>query len=165
MKLVVWVLSLNFLHVFTLFVIDIHKNMLISLFPTPFGHFQFLGSAGQNPKLILTLCHMCFRVWSSDIYLYVCKTKWKWMYVWQLCPINVRTHLNHAFPLIPACFLLVYDISTFKTLVLDPTPSTTFLSKAPLSLVFCALFPWCVIVGSGNKTNPLHPILDHKSLS
>ena len=31
--------------------------MLISLFPTPFGHFQFLGSAGQNPKLILTLCH------------------------------------------------------------------------------------------------------------
>ena len=56
MKLVVWVLSLNFLHVFTLFVIDIHKNMLISLFPTPFGHFQFLGSAGQIPKLILTLC-------------------------------------------------------------------------------------------------------------
>ena len=32
--------------------------MLISLFPTPFGHFQFLGSAGQNPNLILTLCHM-----------------------------------------------------------------------------------------------------------
>ena len=30
--------------------------MLISLFPTPFGHFQFLGSAGQDPKLILTLC-------------------------------------------------------------------------------------------------------------
>ena len=30
--------------------------MLISLFPTPFGHFQFLGSAGQIPKLILTLC-------------------------------------------------------------------------------------------------------------
>ena len=43
---------MNFLHVFTLFVIDIHKIMLISLFPTPFGHFQFLGSAGQNPKLI-----------------------------------------------------------------------------------------------------------------
>ena len=31
--------------------------MLISLFPTPSGHFQFLGSAGQNPNLILTLCH------------------------------------------------------------------------------------------------------------
>ena len=28
-----------------------------SLFPTPFGHFQFLGSAGQIPKLIQTLCH------------------------------------------------------------------------------------------------------------
>ena len=27
--------------------------MLISLFPTP---LQFLGSAGQNPKLILKLC-------------------------------------------------------------------------------------------------------------
>ena len=49
---------MNFLHVFTLFVIDIHQIMLISLFPTPFGHFQFLGSAGQNPKLILKLCHM-----------------------------------------------------------------------------------------------------------
>ena len=58
MKVGVWVLSLNFLHVFTLCVIDIHKNMLISLFPTSFGHFQFLGSAGQNPKLILTLCHV-----------------------------------------------------------------------------------------------------------
>ena len=31
--------------------------MLISLFPTPFGHFQFLGSARQNPKLIPTLRH------------------------------------------------------------------------------------------------------------
>ena len=30
--------------------------MLILLFPTPFAHFQFLGSAGRNPKLILTLC-------------------------------------------------------------------------------------------------------------
>ena len=30
--------------------------MLIKLFPTPFGHFQFLGSARQNPNLILTLC-------------------------------------------------------------------------------------------------------------
>ena len=29
----------------------------VSLFTTPFGHFQFQGSAGQNPKLILTLCH------------------------------------------------------------------------------------------------------------
>ena len=30
--------------------------MLISLFPTPFGHFQFLEpDAGQSPKLILTL--------------------------------------------------------------------------------------------------------------
>ena len=70
MKLVVWALSLNFLHVFTLFVIDIHKIMLISLFPTPFGHFQFLGSAGQNPNLILTLCLNVlghFFIWSIDI--------------------------------------------------------------------------------------------------
>ena len=56
LNLAVRALSLNFLHVFTLFVIDIHQIMLISLFPTPFGHFQFLGSAGRNPKLILTLC-------------------------------------------------------------------------------------------------------------
>ena len=52
---------MNFLHVFTLFVIDIHQIMLILLFPTPFGHFQFLGSAGRNPKLILTLCLMQLR--------------------------------------------------------------------------------------------------------
>ena len=57
-NLAVWALSLNFLHVLTSFVIDIHQIMLISLFPTPFGHFQFLGSAGRNPKLILTLCHI-----------------------------------------------------------------------------------------------------------
>ena len=46
---------MNFLHDFTLFVVDIHQIML-SLFPTPFDHFH--GSAGLVPKLILTLRHM-----------------------------------------------------------------------------------------------------------
>ena len=58
---------MNFLHVFTLFVIDIHKNMLISLFPTLFGHFQFLGSAGQIPKLILTLRPISFGLRSNTV--------------------------------------------------------------------------------------------------
>ena len=53
-----------FLHDFTLFVIDIHQIMLVSLFPTLFGHFQFLGSTGQNPNLILTLCHKSY--WIDD---------------------------------------------------------------------------------------------------
>ena len=32
----------------------IHQIMFISLFPTPFDHFHFHGSAGLVPKLILT---------------------------------------------------------------------------------------------------------------
>ena len=36
----------------------LHQIMLISLFPKLFGYFQILGSAGQNPKTILTLRHM-----------------------------------------------------------------------------------------------------------
>ena len=43
-----------FLFDFTLFVIDIHHIMLISLFPTPFEHFHFdptLGLEGGVPLL------------------------------------------------------------------------------------------------------------------
>ena len=47
---------MNFLHEFTLFVVDIHQIRLISLFPTPFDHFHFHGSAGLVPNLILTPC-------------------------------------------------------------------------------------------------------------
>ena len=47
-----------FLFDFTLFVIDIHHIMLISLFPTPFDHFQFHPTLGLDPALILTLCLM-----------------------------------------------------------------------------------------------------------
>ena len=36
---------------------DIHQIRLISLFPTPFDHFHFHGSAGLVPKFILTPCH------------------------------------------------------------------------------------------------------------
>ena len=48
---------MNFLHDFTLFVIDIHQNMPISLILTPFDHFQNMSSGGIGPDLILTLCH------------------------------------------------------------------------------------------------------------
>ena len=44
-----------FLFDFTLFVIDIHHIMLISLFPTPFDHFHFHPTLGLDPALILTL--------------------------------------------------------------------------------------------------------------
>ena len=43
-----------FLFDFTLFVIDLHHIMLISLFPTPFEHFHFdptLGLEGGVPLL------------------------------------------------------------------------------------------------------------------
>ena len=45
-KLAISAVSLNFLFDFTLFVIDIHQIMLISLFPTPFDHFHFHRSGG-----------------------------------------------------------------------------------------------------------------------
>ena len=44
-----------FLFDFTLFVIDIHHIMLISLFPTPFDLFHFHPTLGLDPALILTL--------------------------------------------------------------------------------------------------------------
>ena len=44
-----------FLFDFTLFVIDIHHIMLISLFPAPFDHFHFHPTLGLDPALILTL--------------------------------------------------------------------------------------------------------------
>ena len=40
-----------------------------------FGHFQFLGSAGQNPKLILTLCHSWLGLGDIDEYTLILK-KW-----------------------------------------------------------------------------------------
>ena len=40
--------------------------MIISLFPTPFDHFHFHGSAGLVPKLILTPCHRALRIMGPD---------------------------------------------------------------------------------------------------
>ena len=60
MMLAVFAVSLIFLNDFTLFVIDIHQITLIPLFPTPFDHFHFHGSAGQVPKLMLTPCLVAF---------------------------------------------------------------------------------------------------------
>ena len=57
---------MNFLFDFTLFVIDGHQIMLISLFPTPFDHFHFHGSGGLVPKLILTPCHMVMKCHCDD---------------------------------------------------------------------------------------------------
>ena len=42
---------------FTLFVIDIHQILLISLFPTPFDHFHFHGSGGLILWYDLRLWH------------------------------------------------------------------------------------------------------------
>ena len=56
-KLAVWAVSLNFLHDFTLFVVDIHQIRLISLFRHFPDHFHFHGSAGLIPKVNLSLRH------------------------------------------------------------------------------------------------------------
>ena len=54
-----------FLHDSTLFVIDIHQNMPISLILTPFDHFQICPTFAVNPNLILEPCHMqlCIPGW------------------------------------------------------------------------------------------------------
>ena len=57
--------SIDFLHDFTLFVIDMHQKRSISLFPTPFGHFHF----HPYPALIwwvdLRPCH----IWRKHLQL------------------------------------------------------------------------------------------------
>ena len=57
LKLAVWAFSLNFLHDSTLFVIDIHQNMPISLISTPFARFQIRLTLAVHPNLILEPCH------------------------------------------------------------------------------------------------------------
>ena len=57
LKLAVWAFSLNFLYDFTLFGIDIHQNMLISLILTSFDHFQFRPTLGMLSSHYLTVCH------------------------------------------------------------------------------------------------------------
>ena len=51
-----------FLFDFTLFVIDIHHIILISLFSAPFDHFHFHPTLGLDPALILALRHKSFDV-------------------------------------------------------------------------------------------------------
>ena len=58
LKLSVWAFSLNFLHDSTLFVIDIHQNMPISLISTPFARFQIRLTLAVHPNLILEPCRM-----------------------------------------------------------------------------------------------------------
>ena len=41
-----------------LFVIDLHQNMPISQFSTPFDHFQILPTLAVIPNLILEPCHI-----------------------------------------------------------------------------------------------------------
>ena len=63
--LAVGAFSLNFLHDSTLFVIDIHQNMPISLILTPFDHFQICPTFAVTPNLILEPCPMFIFLFSS----------------------------------------------------------------------------------------------------
>jgi len=47
---------MTILHDHTMFVMNIGKNMFISLFPTPLDHFHFYPSPGPVPDLILAVC-------------------------------------------------------------------------------------------------------------
>ena len=57
-NLAVWAFPSNFLYDFTLFVIDMHQNMPISLFKTLFDHFHFHSPAAIIWRVILKLRHM-----------------------------------------------------------------------------------------------------------
>ena len=50
---------LTLLHDFTLFVIDLHQKRSISLFPTPFDHFQYCPDGLYSVWMILTLSGQC----------------------------------------------------------------------------------------------------------
>ena len=56
-KLAVWAVSLNFLHDFTLFVVDIHQIRLISLFRHFSDHFHFHPILEQKRVIDLIPCH------------------------------------------------------------------------------------------------------------
>ena len=57
-KLAVWAVSLNFLHDFTLFVVDIHQIRLISLFRHFSDHFHFHPILEQKRVIDLIPCHI-----------------------------------------------------------------------------------------------------------
>ena len=59
-KLAVWAVSLNFLHDFTLFVVDIHQIRLISLFRHFSDHFHFHPILEQKRVIDLNPCHNRF---------------------------------------------------------------------------------------------------------
>ena len=62
-NLAVWAFPSNFLYDFTLFVIDMHQNMPISLFKTLFDHFHFHSPAAIIWRVILKLRHMWHMLW------------------------------------------------------------------------------------------------------
>ena len=74
LKLAVWTLSLICLHVFTLFVIDIHQIMLIPLFPTPLG-FWLLPNRILNSSWHCVISLVMYICISSQLLLkqYICE--------------------------------------------------------------------------------------------
>ena len=61
-NLAVWAVPLNFLHDFTLFVVDIHQIRLISLFRHFPDHFHFHPILEQKCVIDLISCHNSFEV-------------------------------------------------------------------------------------------------------
>ena len=61
-KLAVWAVSLNFLHDFTLFVVDIHQIRLISLFRHFPDHFHFHPILEQKCVIDLIPCHIFLKI-------------------------------------------------------------------------------------------------------
>ena len=124
-KLAIWAVSLNFLFDFTLFVIDIHQIMLISLFPTPFDHFHFHRSGG----LILWYD---LRLWRSKLILVThpptlqCKIQWaisqKTIFghnFWRECPTKVISTqlsyiLNALFRDTPLALVFAFQVARWQ---------------------------------------------------
>ena len=93
LKLAVWALSLNFLHDFTLLVIDIHQNKFISLFLTPFIGLEIFTFSGKVCARQLTICRMQYA-----------------RPIWNILGILVSLQSCCARPLFPWCGCYIFCI-------------------------------------------------------
>ena len=80
-KLAVWAVSSNFLHDFTLFVVDIHQIRLISLFRHFSDHFHFHPILEQKRVIDLIPCRM-------NVYCILCILKHKWLSIVWIGGVN-----------------------------------------------------------------------------
>ena len=123
-NLAVWAFPSNFLYDFTLFVIDMHQNMPISLFKTLFDHFHFHSPAAIIWRVILKLRHMQWRKTNKceqwpEVFFFAVGDDNRWT-IFRSVETPITESLSHPIQVIQMqpvrlCFLLYKrDEETFK---------------------------------------------------